>query len=361
MNLPAWSECVTEVKDFLNSKAIPYKSDFNLKYETYFKSGGKAKIYVFPHDVETFSDFLRFLIGKEIPYKVVGLTTNVLFINEIDYGVIVTTKNLTFLNFNKDSIEVGCGYALADLVRVALVNGYGGIEGLEGVPGTIGGGIVMNAGAYGYSISDYLVNVKCVNESGELMVLDKVSCEFNHRNSVFKSGANYIVLSAIFQLPTVDRRKSADKIEVFHMARHAYQEFAFPNLGSLFSLRKDFYRELMKSSLSYYTLCIVLKLIYKNPIAKFIFRKRPNNIIFNKLAMRFISKSSGRYQPSVKSMNILVNDGVATTEDLLIYINSLRKKISDSGPIENEIVLSPIFRIDKDLQRVTDNFLNEAK
>lgn len=359
MNLPAWSECVTEVKDFLNSKAIPYKSDFNLRYETYFKSGGRAKIYVFPHDVETFSDFLRFLIGKEIPYKVVGLTTNVLFINEIDYGVIVTTKNLTFLNVINDSFEVGCGYALADLVRVALVNGYGGIEGLEGVPGTIGGGIVMNAGAYGYSISDYLVSVTCVDISGEIVTFDKASCRFTYRDSLFKGGG-YIILSAIFKLPQADRRKSADKIEIFHMARHSYQEFAFPNLGSMFSLRKDFYREIMSSSFLYSSFCLVLKVLYKNPLSKFISRKRPNNIIFNRLAMHCMSISSAAYKPSVKSMNILINDGVASTEDLLSYIKCVREIINDKAPLENEIVLYPAFHTDEVIKEKLNCFFGKV-
>lgn len=357
MNTPSWSVLIPEVEDFLRNEFIPYKRDFDLKYETYFKSGGRAKLYIMPHDLDDFVEIIRFLGAKGVPYKVIGLSTNVLFLNELEYGVIITTKNSTFLKVNGNRFEVGCGYMLSDLVRAALINGYGGIEGLEGVPGTIGGGVVMNAGAYGYTISDYLCSVTCVDVSGNLFSLDKEACKFSYRDSVFKCFENYVIVSAVFELPLVDRRDSASKIEVFHIARHSYQEFSFPNLGSMYSIRQDFYRELLKGSIKYSFVCFLLKLLYKNPVSKFLQRKRPNNAVFNKLAMRYMSMSKSAYQPSIKSMNILINDGVATTEDLLTYISSVRGVINKSAPVENEIILAPVLSVSGKFNKIFDGLM----
>lgn len=356
MKLPAWNDLIPEVESFLKKELVPYKKDFCLKHETYFKSGGAAKLYVMPHELDSFATLIGFLNDRSVPYKVVGLTTNVFFLDEIEYGVIITTKNLNWLEINENKLEVGCGYALADFVRVALINGYGGIEGLEGVPGTIGGGIVMNAGAYGYTISDYLSCVTYVDAWGNKFSIDKKACDFSYRNSIFKGSEKYIIISATFELPLADRRESAEQMEVFHIARHSYQEFSFPNLGSMFSLRRDFYRTLLSADFKYRFLCFFLKLIYKNPVAKFIQRKKPNNTIFNRLAMRYLSMSSSVYQPSKKSMNILINDGVANSEDLLAYMQVVQKKLGKDAPIENEVILSPMLSASENFKKFLEEF-----
>ncbi|MFO3722733.1 UDP-N-acetylmuramate dehydrogenase [Pseudomonas sp. HLMP] len=331
-----------KLNDFLLGQAIPFKRDFCLKYETYFKRGGVAAFYISPSTVTQLQATLLFLRKNSLGWKLVGLSTNVLFLDDLDYGVIITVKNLTGIEVDGEVFKLECGYSLQDFVRVALINGKGGIEGLEGVPGTLGGGIFMNAGAYGYTISDHLVSVDVISPQGDMIVLTKDQCEFNNRSSFFKKHADHIIVSAKFELPSVDHSVSAKKIETYHIARHSYQEFAYPNLGSMFSVRGDFYKEFLKGSAFFYFTCMALKLLLKNPLSKFIQRKRPHNKAFNRLAMYFLGGGARAYTPSVKSMNILINDGTTTTEDVLCYMAMVRKHLDPATPIENEIIKFPV-------------------
>ncbi|MFV3327962.1 UDP-N-acetylmuramate dehydrogenase [Pseudomonas sp. NY15372] len=331
-----------QLHDFLQAQAIPFKRDFILKYETYFKRGGVAAFYVAPSSIEQLKTLLKFFKKNDVKWKLIGLSTNVIFFDDLSYGVIVTVKNLTGIFVNGCTFDLECGYSLQDFVRVALINGKGGVEGLEGVPGTLGGAIFMNAGAYGYTISDRLVTVDVITPEGEMVTLTKEECDFNNRSSFFKKHPDHIIASAKFELVPVDHLVSAKKIETYHIARHSYQEFAYPNLGSMFSVRGDFYKEFFNGSRLFYLLCVAFKLVLKNPISKFIQRKRPHNKVFNNLAIPFLGNEYPAYTPSVKSMNILINDGTTTTEDILCYIALVRKHLNPSTPIENEIIKSPV-------------------
>lgn len=326
---------------FLKENSIAFKKDFLLKYETYFKKGGVAAFYVMPGCSDEVVRLVGFLREHSIPWKFVGLTSNVFFLDELDYGVVITTKNLTRLNVQGNKFEVDCGYSLQDFVRAALIHGKGGLEGLEGVPGSLGGALFMNAGAYGYTISDCLISVTAISPEGELVKLEKQQCEFENRCSLFKRKSGYVIISALFELDDTDRKKSARIIEVLHIARHSYQEFSYPNLGSMFSVRGDFYKEFFSGSRFYGYVCFLLKLLLKNPVVKFFARKRPSNKRFNSLALSYMGSVFSGYSPSVKSMNILVNDGCASLDDILNYISVVRSHLSPDTAIENELVIFP--------------------
>lgn len=338
---------------FLRLGSIPYKSNHSLKYELYFKRGGVARLYIAPSTLDQLIHLINYLREIGVDFKIIGLSSNVLFLDELQYGVVISTKGLTCVCCQDGRFEVECGYPLQDFVRVALVHGYGGLEGLEGVPGSLGGALVMNAGAYGFSISDYLVSVKTLMPDGKVSILRKDECEFNFRSSIFRSNPDYIVLSAIFNLPSVDRRMAARDIEVYHIARHSYQEFAYPNLGSMFSVKKDFYLEVFEKDRFLKLAFIALKLLLKNPLAKLISRKRPHNKYFNKMVLGILRKDLN-YVPSVKSMNILINDGSVGTEELINYISEIRRILPMDTQLENEIVLSPIYLNDSRALKVVE-------
>lgn len=340
------------VKGFLDENRVPYKENFRLKYDTYFKMGGVVKFFISPSTVEDMVAVVKYFNVCGLEYKVVGLTTNVFFLDQLEYGLVITTRNLTQVTVEGNRFEVECGYALGDFVRSALINGYCGIEGLEGVPGSMGGALAMNAGAYGYTISDHLRSVKCLDKQGELVELGVRECGFHFRESIFKNSTDYVILSSVFELPVVERREAARRIEIFHIARHSYQEFAFPNLGSMFSVRGDFYREIFASDSKYKIYCYVLKLVLKNPFSKFLSRKRPNNKFFNRLAYRYLGMRGLKYQASDKSMNILINDGVCTLDDTLEYIRTIRANLKSSTPIENEIVISALWEGERQFEIV---------
>lgn len=329
------------LNEFLDNNSIPYKKDKNLRYETYFKQGGKADFFITPSSTEQLTSVISCLKKNSIEWKLVGLTSNVYFLSELQYGVIISTKNLTQLNFDGETFDVECGYPLIDLVRVTLTHGYGGNEGLEGIPGTIGGAVFMNAGAYGYTISDHIISVTILTPTGKIEKLSKAACRFKHRDSIFKDEPENIIVSAQFKYPKSDTHLSAEKIETFHIARHSYQEFAYPNIGSTFSATNDFYLELVRGSWKHTALCYISKLIFKNPITKIINRKKPTNSPLNRIALNYLKYDSD-FIHSKKTLNTIINNGKADFITLADQVIVLKNHLKNDTPIENEFILSPL-------------------
>jgi UDP-N-acetylmuramate dehydrogenase len=341
---------IEKILIFLQSNFIPHKENHLLKYDTYFKTGGVARIYIEPNSKSKFIDLIGRLTNDGLPYKIIGSTSNIYLLDELKYSIIISTKSLRQLSINNNILEVEAGYQLEDLVRVALINNASGFEGLEGIPGSIGGGIFMNAGAYGYCISDNLISVTVLNNLAEVLEMTKDECKFTHRFSTFKENSNYIILSAKFHLVAGDQNSIANKIRTFHIARHSYQEFSYPNLGSLFSVKGDFYREFFRNDTKYKTYCFLLKVLLRNPFSKFLLRKNPNNKLFNRLLIKYINSSKIYLPVSDKSFNILINDGSSNFIQKYNHINELKKYLKNSTPIENEFVFEPLMdeQINKD-------------
>lgn len=356
-------EQIEHVETYLKLNCINYKKDHKIKYETYFKTGGMIKLFIVPTTYKDFKNIVSFLNRENCDYKIIGFTSNILLLDEIDYSIIVSTKNLTNLEIISDIVSVEAGYSLQDFVRVSVINQSTGFEGLEGIPGSIGGAILMNAGAYGSVISDNLLSIECINENNELVTLQKNECDFSYRNSIFKNG-KYSIISAKFQLKKGNRDEIEKKIETFHIARHSYQDFVYPNLGSMISLNGDIYNSFLKKHLIYNALFWILKYIYKNPLSKFINRKKPNNKVFNNLLIQFLKKEKNidlNYRLSSKSANILINDGANNSKEIINYILMIHDLVDRKFHIENEIVLTPVFKIEKSFKKNYDIILKEIK
>lgn len=332
---------MSKVIEYLSEKNIPYLVDVELKYQTYFKMGGVCKLLILPVTVEQLELIIQHLNIINQPYKVIGGTCNTIFINESVYNIIVSTKNCRSVTITPDKYaEVSCGYDLQEFTRIALINKATGFEGLEGIPGTIGGAIFMNAGAYGYSISDRLISVKYIDGNNSIVIQSKAELEFQFRSSKFKKNPNLTIVSALFDLTELSSTDEiSHKMEKYHIARHSYQEFAYPNLGSMFSTKGDMYAEIFHRSKYQSFLCLILKLIYKNPVSKFIYRKNPSNKIMNDLVLAFHKL---QYPISHKSINILINNGAVTSEDILQHIDKMKDLYCASTELENEIVIPKV-------------------
>lgn len=330
------------ILDFLQKNLISYKENLLLKYETYFKSGGIARIHIEPNHISQIYSLIIFLRNSEIDFKIIGSTSNIYFLDELKYGVIISTRSLTSLTIQNKILEVETGYQLEGLVRVALINDFIGFEGLEGIPGSIGGAIFMNAGAYGYSISDKLISVTVLNEKNEFLEISKQEAKFKHRSSIFKQNPQYIILSAKFSLEVGNQNAIAEKIRTYHIARHSYQEFAYPNLGSIFSVQGDFYREIFRENKMYKIKCILLKIFLRNSISKLFMRKNPNNKLLNTLTIKYLNLKKIYLPVSEKSINILINDGKSSFFQKYEHVNALKKYLKKSTPLENEFVFSPL-------------------
>lgn len=332
---------------FLEENNIWFREDYEIKYDTYFKSGGIVKIYCSPKNLSDFTSTIKHLTQNQIHFKVIGFTSNVLLFDHVQYSVILTTKNLVNIRKEGEILNVESGYSLQDFVRViSILHQAEGYEGLEGIPGSIGGAIFMNAAAYGSSISDHIISVTYLNSAGEIITKFKDECQFVYRNSFFKKESENIILNAKFKINKGSELAIRKNIERYHIARHSYQEFVYPNLGSLISINSDIYKELLKGSKFLQFKYLLLKILYKNPVSKLLKRKKPDNIAFNNLVQRYIGKFP--FEPSEKSINILVNRGDNDIEDIYKYVINLSSRLDGKIKIENEFVFDAIYSIDKE-------------
>jgi UDP-N-acetylmuramate dehydrogenase len=357
------------IKSYLETNNIFYRDNYHMKYETYFKMGGHVKIFITPQSDDKFKQIVIFLQSNHIKYKIIGFTSNIILFDEIEYSVIISIKNLTLLEINDNVIQVEAGYSLQDFVRVvAILNNSEGYEGLEGIPASIGGAIFMNAGAYGgCAISNNLISVECIDKNNKVIILEKSDCHFGYRNSIFRRSGNYVILKAKFELKKGDKDLIARNIEKFHIARHSYLDYVYPNLGSMIAVRDDIYKLIFNGNLFYTAIYWILKYAFKNPFSKFIMRKRPSNIVFNKLLLKYLKRkkiSLLRYTLSRKSANILINDGSVSTKEIVDYIFLMSDLIGKKFHIENELVIEPAYKINPEFETTLNTIrdrLNKEK
>lgn len=321
----------------LSRCGIPCSADVALKEFSWFKSGGSIRLLISPETVEQLHEAVRVLVRHSAHYKVVGETSNLLFLDDADYACLLCTKGVNGMSFDAEN---GCmvaetGAKLPDLSRLALRHSIHGFAGLEGIPGTIGGAVFMNAGAYGYSIDKVLKQIELITPEGELQVLEAGELGLRHRDSLLRQGKmKGIVARAWFAAKPGDPKRIYGEMELFHAKRHKYLEYMYPNLGSLFV--GSVYRELGKKDLVYRVIAaLFLGLNYKFKIFRRespINRKWINDFTVKRFNLKF------KTQPfSDKTINSLVNNGQHTDEHLA-YIKQLQDLTGNRMIIENEIV-----------------------
>lgn len=199
-----------------------------IKDFTTYKLSGKMKDVYCPSSVNE----LKELLESNMKYKILGNGSN-LIISESYDGVFIKLNEFNDIIFNKNEVKVGCGYVLSKLSLECARKGLSGLEFACGIPGSVGGAIYMNAGAYGSNISDVLKSVTVLDDSLNIKILDASELNFEYRNSLFKND-NYIILDGTFVL----RKKKSDLIlkdinEIME-SRRRKQPLEYPSAGSVF-------------------------------------------------------------------------------------------------------------------------------
>ena len=338
-----------QLVSYLNDIGCNYKKDYLIKYSTYFKRGGVVSVYITPTNTDDLEKVIIYLIRNKIDYRLIGNTSNVIFLDTLKYSVVMSTKFINSIDVKGDVINCSAGVMMEELVRVAILNKAIGYEGLEGIPGTIGGGIVMNAGSYGSTISDYLLDVRAVNKDGDVIQLNSDDCKFSRRDSIFKQDTSLKILSARFKVVSDGFKLSevANAAEIYHIARHSYQEYVLPNLGSMFTLKSCVYKKTLNRGLIRRLEFFFTRLLFTNKLAKFIRRKKPTNRHLNNL---IIKHENIKYPMSHKSVNILLNDGQVTDNDIIAHIIKMKSLVEEAGELENEIVTNCIVDLPVELK-----------
>lgn len=325
------------VLESLKSEMIEFQEDIELSQLSYMKTGGIAKLLVLPKSSDEVSASIKILNNNAIKYKIIGATSNLLFLDEVDYSCLLSITNLKGISFDSQNNEISAyaGTMLADLSRFSLLKSVTGFEGLEGIPGTVGGAVFMNAGAYGYEIKNVLNSIEIIDEDGNGKLLPVEELGLKYRNSIFKQGLlKGVIVKANFDAKQGNVKAIESRMELFHAKRHKYQEFLYPNLGSTYS--GSVYRVLGKKDPLFKVVSMVYFLL--NYKIKLFRRESPlNRKWINDFAIKRFKFTYDKQPFSNKNINTLVNRGQGTDE-MLRYINEIDKLANSKVPIENEIV-----------------------
>ena len=213
---------------------LPLLAGEPLSKHTSFRVGGPAELLACPRSEEELAALLRQCARMEVRPRVLGGGTNILAPDGGVPGVVISTRGLDSLELPEDgSISAGAGVPLARLAVFAQKNGLTGLEFAHGIPGTVGGGMYMNAGAYGGELAQVAVSARFLTAEGELRTLVGEEMGLGYRRSAFM-GLPGVIVSARFRLEAGDPETIQARMRELMERRRASQPLELPSAGSTF-------------------------------------------------------------------------------------------------------------------------------
>jgi UDP-N-acetylmuramate dehydrogenase len=277
-----------------------------MRNHTTWRIGGPAEKLVQPESVAELQQALQEANSSGKPVYVIGGGSNLLVADEGLAGTVIQlVGSLCGLQIIGNRIIAEAGVPLPFLARKAAEQGLSGLEFAAGIPGTIGGAVVMNAGAYQGQISDIVRQVTCCNQVGQLITLDATACEFAYRTSRFKQQQNLVIVSVTLELIVGKKEEILSQMQKNTVVRNVKQPVEYPNAGSIF----------------------------QNPIGD--------------AAGRLIELAGakgwrqGDAMVSEKHCNFIVNMGAATCEDVLQLVQRVKQAVLEKTGVmlQEEILL----------------------
>ncbi len=234
MSLQIFENTLNGYSDERGKREFFIRKDFPMKRITSFRIGGNADLAVYPADADAFVFAINTAKKLAVPYIVVGNGSNTLASDKGFRGVVFVTTEMRKVTIDGEYLTAGCGCLLGSVGTNASTAGLSGAEFANGIPGTVGGAVYMNAGAYGGQMSDIIHSTQCYDiDSGEVLTLDNSAQKFDYRHSIFME-KNYIVLSATFKLAHGNPDEIKAKMSEFLKARREKQPLEYPSAGSVF-------------------------------------------------------------------------------------------------------------------------------
>lgn len=271
---------------------------------TTFRIGGPADCFLQLENEEQLKKVQRYLNLVGVPFFVLGNGSNLL-VNDKGYrGVILQIgQKMSEIVVQGCRIAAKAGASMAQAAQAALKHGLTGLEFASGIPGTVGGGVVMNAGAYGGEMSQVVTQVTVVNSEGETMEIDNEGMEFGYRTSTIKH-SSFTVTEVVFCLKPGDREAIKGKMEELAARRRERQPLEYPSAGSTF--------------------------------------KRPEGHFAGQLVMEagFRGFQAGGARVSDKHCGFIINTGDATAADVRKIIGEIQERVKEMFHVnlETEIV-----------------------
>ena len=225
---------IDSFSDRLKSKGFKLRENYNLRAETYIRIDTVARLVVYPKDESEFIYLLEALYQAEVPYRVLGRISNVLFRDGYYNGVVVKTDDINDITVSENVVTLGCGCFFPTAVKVIATYDLGGFEGLSGIPGSVGGMVKQNAGAFGYQISDRFIECSVYDVfRKDVCTLNRTDIRFDYRSSIVKDD-RYIILSAKFMAENAREQDIRSEINKYAAIRRSTQPIGEPSLGSVF-------------------------------------------------------------------------------------------------------------------------------
>ena len=258
-------------------------------YTTY-RVGGKVRAICYPKGEEELVKLVSLLKERKIKYFVLGNGSNVLFSDSLYDGIIIKLDNFNKISIDGDEIIVGAGYPLIKLSNDAMRNSLCGLEFASGIPGTVGGAIFMNAGAYGEDMSKIVKSVRVLTSNCEIVELSNEEMEFSYRTTMLQKHLDYVCISATLKLIPGDKEEIEEIMAKRRATRRETQPLTLPSAGSVF--------------------------------------RNPEGLYAGKLIedMNLKGYRVGRAEVSTKHANFIVNTGNAKASDIKKIIDVIKQK-----------------------------------
>lgn len=235
MNIEFYNQLV----NFIDEKRVLKEEP--MKKHTTFRVGGNADYFVMPQNETEVKDVVALCKKTSMPYYILGNGSNLLVGDKGYRGVIIQIyKEMNDIQVDGDKVKAQAGALLSRIGNAALEAELTGFEFAAGIPGTVGGAVVMNAGAYGGEMKDIIVNATVLTQEGDIITLNKEELELGYRTSVIaKKG--YVVLEAEYQLQKGDREAIRARMDELKCRRVTKQPLEYPSAGSTFKRPEGYF------------------------------------------------------------------------------------------------------------------------
>lgn len=275
--------------------------DEPMSLHTSLRVGGPAEFLIYPQNIYELQEILKLARNDKIPFFVLGRGTNLLVLDGGIPGIVISLAEVCCnFSFSNSLVRAGAGVPLARLVSASLEKGLSGLEFALGIPGSLGGALYMNAGAFGCSIGDLVQEATVIDFEGNIISLSRSQLSFSYRWSSFKQ-EKAIILEAVLKLVPGKREeiwKRARSIQEERRLKHPQ----FPSAGSVF----------------------------RNPPGG-----KPAGYLIERAGAKGLAV--GGAEVSLKHGNFIVNKGNATAADVLALIEVVRKRVKESQGVELEL------------------------
>ncbi len=223
------------IEEKINKKRIgKIEKNVSLSKYTTYKAGGKAKLIVYPKNIDKLVELLKLLKEDNVGYKILGNGSNLIFNDTLYKDVLIKLNEINHLDIHDTTVIAGAGCSLINVAMKTANLGLTGMEFATGIPGTIGGAIYMNAGAYKSDMGYIVSEVKLLTPSLQIITLYNKDLNFKYRSSFLQKNKDYICLEATIILKPGNKKEIKELINERKQKRLLTQPLEYPSAGSVF-------------------------------------------------------------------------------------------------------------------------------